>query len=422
MRELKKTLMRKSYRPIVISLFILIFFANLFAEDIQCEWKGVERIVAVGDLHGDYDNFIKILKEPKIGIIDDNHRWIGGKTHLVQIGDVMDRGDHAKKIFDLLIRLEKEAEEAGGKVHMLIGNHEEMNIGDRAFDRRGYVTVEQLRSFLPDKFKEKRERKPRKKFGGNSSIETGSNPPLAPGIVAYWEKQLRDAMDVDRHPVRREYVKTFNETYGKWILKHNAVIKINDTIFVHGGISEKFSTWPLKKINDVLRKELEMWRIAVLRLEYPDYDPEIAYRGDGPLWYRGFILPDVGEEVLEETVDIILLNLNAKNMVTAHTPRVIRNPREMTKYNGKIYIIDTNISRAYRSGKLSALIIKDFGKEMEPWLKDRDRESSSNENKNGLLSSIWLFYEIDIHPRIFSMNQIKIKNRYPSLWEIEYEK
>ena len=69
--------MRKSYRPIVISLFILAFFTNLFAEDIQCEWTGVERIVAVGDLHGDYHNFIKILKAPEIKIINDDRRCHG---------------------------------------------------------------------------------------------------------------------------------------------------------------------------------------------------------------------------------------------------------------------------------------------------------------------------------------------------------
>ena len=93
------------------------------AADIPCEWTGVERIVAVGDLHGDFDNFVTILKKPKVGLVDENLHWTGGKTHLVQIGDILDRGDKAKEIFDLLMRLEKEAAAAGGMVHVLLGNH-----------------------------------------------------------------------------------------------------------------------------------------------------------------------------------------------------------------------------------------------------------------------------------------------------------
>ena len=108
-------------------------------------------------MHGDYENFITILRGTKL--IDKKNRWIGGKTHLVQIGDVMDRGPDAKKIFDLLMRLEKEAEETGGKVHALIGNHEEMNIADLALDFPGYVSYKQFISFLTDDFKKKQEKK-----------------------------------------------------------------------------------------------------------------------------------------------------------------------------------------------------------------------------------------------------------------------
>ena len=202
MRELNKILRRKPYRSIVISLFILVFFTILFSEDIPCRWTGVERIVAVGDLHGDYDNFIVILKDPKIGIIDENLHWIAGKTHLVQIGDVLDRGPDAKEIFDLLKRLETEAEEAGGRVHMLIGNHEEMNITDFAFDRRGYVPVEQLRSFLPAEYIEKEEKKVWKRLGISPPDDTDGDSDLNPNIRSFWEEKIRNSMNVTR-PTRR---------------------------------------------------------------------------------------------------------------------------------------------------------------------------------------------------------------------------
>ncbi|MGD2246456.1 MAG: metallophosphoesterase, partial [Candidatus Aminicenantes bacterium] len=378
MRELNKTLARKLYRFTIISVFILVFITNLFSEDIRCEWTGVERIVAVGDLHGDYDNFIEILKDPEIGILDDNLRWIAGKTHLVQIGDIMDRGPDAKKIFVLLKRLEGEAEESGGKVHMLIGNHEEMNISDIAFDRRGYVSVEQLMSFLPEEYIEKEERKIRKRLKIPSSDEGDSKSEINPNIRAFWEEKIRNSMNVTlptRRHVRWHYRREFNKNYAPWILQHNAAIKINGIIFVHGGISEKYSTWPLQRLNDRLRKELEMFRVARLLGREPRPTYEIVFDENGPLWYRDYSYR--GPE-FEPILDKILKNLGATSIVTAHTPRPLENEAEMSRYSGKVWIIDTNISSVYPQGKLSALIIESSGKpHFKPWLKSRTGEEAS---------------------------------------------
>src|SRR5258708_32924873 len=74
-------------------------------------WAGVERIVAVGDVHGDYDQLAAVLKSA--GLIDEQGNWTGGKTHLVQNGDVLDRGPDSRKAMDLLMRIEKQAAEAG---------------------------------------------------------------------------------------------------------------------------------------------------------------------------------------------------------------------------------------------------------------------------------------------------------------------
>ncbi len=96
------------------------------AKGIPYEWNNVPRIVAIGDIHGAYDNFVALLKNA--GLVDDKLRWIGGKTHLVQTGDVLDRGPDSRKCMDLLIKLEQQAEQVGGQVHALIGNHEAMNV------------------------------------------------------------------------------------------------------------------------------------------------------------------------------------------------------------------------------------------------------------------------------------------------------
>ncbi|MBP1621487.1 MAG: hypothetical protein H6Q02_2254, partial [Acidobacteria bacterium] len=85
-----------------------------------------QRIVAVGDVHGELDGFTAILREA--GLIDDSGGWVGGAATLVQLGDVLDRGPRPRAVFDLLMRLEAEAAGAGGRVVMLLGNHEAMNL------------------------------------------------------------------------------------------------------------------------------------------------------------------------------------------------------------------------------------------------------------------------------------------------------
>lgn len=348
--------MKKTQKIAIIAIFILFFLAHLSAASIQCVWTGVEKIVAVGDIHGAYKNFVKILKGTKL--IDDDLHWIGGKTHLVQNGDIMDRGPGAKKVFDLLMRLEKEAEEAGGKVHALIGNHEEMNITGISLDYPGYVTVEQFVSFLPEKYREKKEKEFREKRGEKKLKEKNPDQILNNDFKEYWQEILRKDKGAQRN-----YINNFNKKYGKWILKHNAVIKINDIIFVHGGISEKFSTWKLKDINNGLRQELSFLGRAARNPQSASipFKPEIVYNSNGPLWYRGLALNN--EHDFKAEVDKILNNLGAKYIVAAHTPRTgsrVVSVKEMRRFEGKVWIIDTGISEFY-GGFLSALII-DNGK------------------------------------------------------------
>ncbi|HLE69128.1 MAG TPA: metallophosphoesterase, partial [Vicinamibacteria bacterium] len=114
----------------LLGIFLLLPIGSGFAagkgEAGQWEWIGVARIVAIGDVHGAFDNMVAVLKNA--GILDEKLKWKGGKAHLVQNGDVVDRGPHSRKAMDLLMELEEQAEKAGGRVHVLIGNHEAMNL------------------------------------------------------------------------------------------------------------------------------------------------------------------------------------------------------------------------------------------------------------------------------------------------------
>jgi len=307
----------------------------LCSAEIKCVWCGVDKIVAVGDIHGDYKKFVLILKGA--GIVDKNLNWAGGKIHFVQTGDVMDRGPDARKALDLLMRLEKEAEKDGGMVHALIGNHEFMNIAGISFDYPGYITPEQFVSFLPDKYRKTKVREFIEKENKKNYISNKDS-----GLKKYWTQIIRN----DR-VAQQKYIDAFNNKYGKWIRRHNTVIKINETIFVHGGISETYSTWKLKDINMYVRMELKGLKPY-----------KLVYEERGPLWFRDLAKKD--EDIFKQDVDIIFTNLKCKFMVIGHTPwtgSILVSKENMSRFQGRVWIIDTGISESF-GGRLSALIIE----------------------------------------------------------------
>ncbi|MGA2587115.1 MAG: metallophosphoesterase [Candidatus Aminicenantales bacterium] len=319
---------------LLLGLLGLLVSFPLSAADSQCVWTGIEKVVAIGDLHGDYDHFVKILRGTRL--VDGDLHWTGDKTHLVQMGDIMDRGDEARKILGLLRKLETEAAAAGGQIHVILGNHEEMNITGFVFNFQDYVTVPQFVSFLPDKYRRDKEKEFGKKNGGRGDIN------------AFWEALMKEqeAKDV--------YTENFNLLYGRWLTDQSAVIKINDVVFVHGGINEFYSKMKLEEINALYHDEFKKsFRGDIFR-------PKILFAEDGPLWNR-----DLAAQADEAQIDQILANLGAKHIIVAHTPVLVW--ENMSRFGGKVWIVDTGISSVY-GGHLSALIIE--GEHFAVWGKE----------------------------------------------------
>lgn len=211
----------------------------------QDVWTGVDRVVAVGDVHGDYEQFVAVLQSAKL--IDEKLQWIGGKTHLVQTGDVVDRGPDSRKVMDLLMYLEQEAPKSGGYVHCLIGNHEAMNVyGDLR-----YVSPGEIAAFRTGKSEDIRTAA-YERFRGDLA-----KMPATPGLAApdedraHWETQHPAGFMEHRAQLGP------NGPYGKWISSHNTIIKIDDTLFVHGGLSEKYAGYSMDEINQRVRDELK---------------------------------------------------------------------------------------------------------------------------------------------------------------------
>ena len=305
---------RTSRRRWLGSLVLLLCLPAFAAQDV---WTGVGRIVAVGDVHGDYDQLVSVLRAA--GIVDKKDKWSGGKAHLVQTGDLVDRGPASRKVMDLMIALEKQAAKAGGCVHALVGNHEAMNVyGDQRYTVPGEYEA----------FRRANSVEIRDYFWQQSKLDESARQK--------WDEE---------HPLgyfehRIEFLP--EGTYGKWIRSHNAAVKINDTLFVHGGISPQYAATPLTSINDQVRKELDG--------SIPPPEAMIVSE-DGPLWYRG--LAEGDEQALAAHVDAILANFGVKRIVVGHTVM----PGVTPRFGGKVIVIDVGLSKYY-GGTPAALIFE----------------------------------------------------------------
>jgi len=339
---LRKRASRRAVFPLAAALLFLFLFplcpprtpaapAGPPAAAERCVYDGVEKVVAIGDLHGAYDPFVDILR--KLEIVDDGLHWIAGKTHLVQMGDVMDRGPSARDILDLLKRLEGEARKSGGAVHMLLGNHEEMNILGLSFEVKGNVPPAQFRAFLPEWIRERKDAEFRQKTDSPEEYE------------ALWEDYEERNADA-----RNLYTKSFNESYGRWLAARPVILKINDIVFVHGGISESISTESCERINAEFRSEF----LRIFRGD--EFIWRRLYQDRGPLWYRDLAMKD--EDTLREEVQRILANLGAQAIVIGHTTiAAAESGRSVSRLGGQIWIIDTGIWMK-NGGRESALIIE----------------------------------------------------------------
>ena len=288
----------------------------------SCEINGIERIVAVGDVHGAYDRFVAILRTA--GVIDEGAHWTGGKTHLVQLGDIVDRGPDSRKALDLLQRLEGEAARAGGQVHALIGNHEVARmLGD-------------LRLVAPGEY---------------AAFVTSDSASLRQRFIDTLPPNTRDDALKETVLGLLEMRVAFGRdgVYGKWIRTHQAVVKLNGVLFLHGGISPAVAALPCDAINDTVHEDLtsNLDKTLAAPLKTLTASP------DGPLWYRGLaqqpdtFAPDVAD---------ILSKQQARAIVIGHS--VVPDGRITVRFGGTVVLTDTGMQPAYvPTGRASALEI-----------------------------------------------------------------
>jgi len=283
------------------------------AATTPCEFDVAARVVAVGDAHGAYDPFLAILQAA--GLIDAKKKWIGGTAHLVQTGDVLDRGPDSRKILDLLRALTPQAAAAGGAVHELLGNHESMRmLGDFR-----YTTAGEFSAFATSNSQALRQ-----EVSDAAPAESRSGLLAAPlGMI-----EMARAFAPDGE-------------YGAYLRHLPAVVRINGILFLHGGISPADASRSCGEINEEVRRDLTE-DIAQTRATLP---ATLVGRADGPLWYRGLAQePDT----FAPDVQAILAAQHARAMVVGHTGAP--GQRVTMRFGGTVFLIDTGMNSGYVSG------------------------------------------------------------------------
>lgn len=268
------------------------------------------KVFSIGDIHGDKKALVKILEA--LGLYSSKTgSWTGGNSHLVFTGDLVDRGPETKEVMDLIMSLETKAAAAGGGVHTLIGNHEVL------------MTMGVLRYAHQNDF---------------DNLGDGT------------EESLVKAYQGDT-------------PYAKWIRNRNAIIRVNNTVFVHGGLGDWAKAFTISKINKMLNDWILYFQKKGPR---PASDTSWVYGDVGPLWTRRFgdFMDDERRFSLRPAVenswlDPILAALGAKRVAVGHTIVMgmdvsLNHPI----FGPKVVMTDTGISIAYK-GLLTAYEYRD---------------------------------------------------------------
>ncbi|ONK77116.1 uncharacterized protein A4U43_C02F3260 [Asparagus officinalis] len=308
------------------------------------------RIVAVGDLHGDISQARSALEIAGVLSSDGHDLWTGGETVLVQLGDILDRGEDEIAILSLLRSLNIQAESSGGAVFQVNGNHETMNVeGDfryvdpGSFDEcidfleylQGYENWEE--AFVgwisvAERYKEDRRM---------------SQSPWGP-----WNLKKRQKEIVARSSLFRPGGPMACE-----LARHGVILKVGDWIFCHGGLLPHHVAYGIERMN----REVSCWMRGVNDDNDIPEIPFIATRGyDSVVWNRLYSKDsaNVGSPSwkISSIAEKTLQSVGAKGMVLGHTPQL---NGANCKYNEKIWCIDVGMSSGVLNSRAEVLEIID---------------------------------------------------------------
>lgn len=261
------------------------------------EYERPEKLLVLSDIEGNFDAFRKLLQANKI--IDEDFNWTFGKGHLVFAGDMFDRGQQVTECLWLVYALEEKAQAAGGFVHFILGNHEQMNlIGNNKYSQQKYKQS-----------------------------------------AALMGKTLPELYNQD------------NEL-GRWLRTKNIMEKIGDLLFIHGGISRKFNQIhvTVPEVNQLARPYYGLYKKDYGDIRVNTILSDLV----GPLWYRGYYSGGGStgkDKEMQLIIDSTLQKFNVGHIITGHT--IVADTISM-HFDGKVINTDTR----HAEGKSEALLIE----------------------------------------------------------------
>ncbi len=361
------------------SLALGLASASALAQAPEQAWEldGVDRVVAISDIHGAQQAFVETLQSA--GVVDAAAGWIAGRTHLVVVGDIVDRGDDSRAALDLMMRLEEQAAAAGGRVHFVLGNHELMDlVGDLR-----YVTKGEFAAFAADETAAMRDAA----YAWHAARPPAGRAPLT-----------RAEFDARFPPGFFGHRAAFSAggRYGRWLLGKPLALRVNDTLFVHAGVTAALGSMSLQGINGALRGEfveyvklleqlttrgtvvptMDFYELPALlgvpavaadaapAAEPPTPDPQVqrllelqkslVFTPASPLWYRGNV--GCGPLVEQDRLAKSLQSLSSQRVVIGHTPTFKR--QVWRRLDDKVWLIDAGMLRSYYQGQGAALLLE----------------------------------------------------------------
>lgn len=245
-------------------------------------------LAVLSDIHGQYQLMQQLLQVNQV--VDEQGNWNFADGHLIIIGDVMDRGDQVTEILWWLYQLEQQAEQVGGQLHLLLGNHETM------------VLYNDLR-YVNSKY-----------------------------------QQVAAALGTD-------YSGLFSESsvLGQWLRSKPVLAQVNDMLFVHAGLHPDYMALGMSvaEVNEQYRQSLGISRQQLREVPVLNF----LYGSLGPLWYRGYFRED--NKISEPLLEQLLQTLQVQRIVVGHTSM----DGVFSHFSGRVISVDSNIKRG-KSGEI----------------------------------------------------------------------
>ena len=295
----------------------------------------VDRIIVIGDLHGDWDNTIKSLRIANL--IDRNNKWIGKNTVVVQVGDQIDRcrqlpcnkptnddENSDVKILKFFTDLHEQALKEGGAIYSVIGNHEVMN----CTGRMEYVSYQNYMNFEED-----------------------------PNNQEFLKGMPKDLKNMEA----REWAFKPGNPMAEFIAcTRKLALIIGDHLFVHAGIVPKIakkypnisdlnmllSLYLWDKLDDVHNYQ-DIFGTDIVKNEtlLTNSSKKKYFFKNSPLWNRQFGNMKDNDTNCRNLLGPLKKIYKVNNMYVGHTPQMNKGINSIC--NGKLWFTDIGVSKAF---------------------------------------------------------------------------